>query len=348
MIKIKSPTRVDLSGGTLDMWPLFNFVGPCRTINVAIDIWTVVEINPTPNSAKIIIESLDYQQKWEFENLSEFLNWKDKKIVLYQTVIDFFSQKIETGFQLTTKSESPIGGGLGGSSSLMISLMKALSEMTKFKFKDIHHMVHCAHNIEAKILMTPTGTQDYYPAVTGGLSILDFSTEGIKDRVLDVSETPLVENFLLVYTGKTHHSGLNNFEVLKSCTQNDSQVLAALNEIKQISEDMYNAVRSNDWDKIPDLFQREYTQRIKLTPAFTSPEIEHLSKLVIANGATGVKICGAGGGGCVLVWVPVGQRQKVIEACEKEKFQCLKSKPVSPKDLQPSKWLMSCDLSESL
>ena len=226
----------------------------------------------------------------------------------------------------------------------MISMMKAFAEMTQFKFKDIHHMVHVAHNIESQILLTPTGTQDYYPAVSGGLSILDYGIEGIDDRVMDVTDTPLVDNFLLVYTGKTHHSGLNNFEVLKACTQNDSKVLSALKAIKDISEDMYTAIQEKNWHKISDLFQREYAERIKLTPAFTSPEIEHLSKLVIANGATGVKICGAGGGGCVLVWVPPSQRQKVIEACEKEKFQCLKSKPISPKELQPLKWLMSYDL----
>ena len=343
MIKIKSPTRVDLSGGTLDMWPLYNFVGPCRTINVAINIWTVVELNPTPGIEKVSIESLDYNQKWEFSNIAEFINSVDSKTLLYRAVVEFFQNKLKSGFHLSTKSESPIGGGLGGSSSLMISMMKAFCEMTGFKFNDIHHAVHCAHNIESRILVTPTGTQDYYPAVSGGLSVLEYGTQGIIHRAFDVTDTPLVDNFLLVYTGKTHHSGLNNFEVLKACTQNDTQVLDALKKIKDISEDMFNTLQAKDWPQISNLFQREYTERIKLTPAFTSPEIEHLSKLVIANGATGVKICGAGGGGCVLVWVPPGQRQKVIEACEKEKFLCLKSKPISPQDLQPLKWLMSYD-----
>ncbi len=341
MITIKSPTRVDLSGGTLDMWPLYNFVGACRTINVAIDIWTVVELTAIK---EIKIESKDYNQAWQFANLESFLSSNEPKLFLYKAVIEFFKNKIKGGFHLTTKSESPIGGGLGGSSSLMISMMKAFAQMTDYKFKDIHHMVHCAHNIESKILITPTGTQDYYPAVSGGLSVLDYTTEGIQSRVQDVVDTPLMDNFLLVYTGKSHHSGLNNFEVLKSCTQNDKKVLSALKGIKDISEAMHDVLINKDWNKIPDLFQMEYSERIKLTPAFTSPEIEHLSKLVMANGASGVKICGAGGGGCVLVWVAPSQRQKVIEACEKEKFQCLKSKPISPSSLQPQKWLMSSAL----
>lgn len=343
MIQVKSPTRVDLAGGTLDMWPLYNFVGECRTINVAIDIWTTAEINVESNS-KVRIESEDYKQAWDFKNLEDFLSSPDKKLFLYQAVIRFFQKKIKSGFTLKTQSESPIGGGLGGSSSLMISMMKAFAEMTGTKFKDIHHMVHCAHNIESQILMTPTGTQDYYPAVSGGLSILGYSTEGITDQVIDVTGTPLMDNFLLVYTGKSHHSGLNNFEVLKACTQKDEKVLKALYDIRQISEEMNAVVQAKKWDQVADLFQREYKARIQLTPAFTSPEIEHLSQLVIANGASGVKICGAGGGGCVLVWVSPDSRQKVIEACEKEKFQCLKAKPISPKSLHPQKWVTSYDL----
>jgi D-glycero-alpha-D-manno-heptose-7-phosphate kinase len=295
------------------------------------------------DSPQIEIESLDYNQKWNFPDINHFLKADDKKIFLYQATIAYFEKKLKSGFKLTTKSESPIGGGLGGSSSLMISMMKAFAQATDFKFNDVHHMVHCAHNIESKILNTPTGTQDYYPAVTGGLSILTYDDDGIKSKVIDVMSSPIADNFLLIYTGKSHHSGLNNFEVLKSAVQNDVTVLSALKDIKNISEDMYQVVANKKWEKIPELFQHEYNARIKLTPAFTSPEIERLSKLVIANGGSGVKICGAGGGGCVLVWVSPENRQKVIAACEKEKFQCLKSKPVSPSDLQPQKWLKSFD-----
>lgn len=191
-------------------------------------------------------------------------------------------------------------------------------------------MVHWAHNIEASILNTPTGTQDYYPAVTGGLNFIDYKISGISQSVIDPMETPFAENFLLVNTGKSHHSGLNNFEVLKSAVQQDSQVISALYDIKKISDEMFEVIQNKTWQKLPDLFQREYQSRLQLTPAFSSLEIEKLSDISLKNGAEAVKICGAGGGGCVLVWVQNQYRQKVIAACEKEKFQCLSAKPVSP------------------
>lgn len=333
MITIKSPTRVDLAGGTLDLWPLYNFIGSARTVNLAIDIWTKVNLEARTDKS-IEVHSLDLKQKWNFENYKQFIETLDPKLHLYQSVISKFYMKapqiVEHGFAISTQSESPIGGGLGGSSSLIISMMKAFSQLTKIKFTSSHEMAHWAHNLEAEILNTPTGTQDYYPAITGGLNHLDYDTFGIKQDTQDPKGSPLHDNFLLVYTGRSHHSGLNNFEVMKSAVAKDPKVMAALRKIKLIADDLWKAIQDKNWDKLPELFREEYDARIQLTPAFTSPEIERLNQIGLSNGALAVKICGAGGGGCVLVWVTPEHRQKVISACENEKFQCLNARPVSP------------------
>ncbi|MFN3455615.1 MAG: galactokinase [Pseudobdellovibrio sp.] len=332
-IVIKSPTRVDLAGGTLDLWPLYNFVGSAKTVNVAIDVWTKATLDAR-NDGQVEINSLDLKQKWEFRTYKDFIEVLDPKLQLYHSVISKFNEKfpqiIQKGFSLTTQSESPIGGGLGGSSSLIISMMKAFSQLVDYKFSSSHEMVHWAHNIESEILNTPTGTQDYYPAITGGLTCLNYNTYGIEQKVIETKGSPLYNNFLLVYTGRSHHSGLNNFEVLKSAINQDVKVVTALKKIKSIADDMWRVVNEQKWDLLPELFQQEYEARIQLTPAFTSPEIERLHQIGLSNGALAVKICGAGGGGCVLVWVQPEHRQKVIQACENEKFQCLNARPVSP------------------
>ncbi len=323
----KSPTRVDLAGGTLDMWPLFNFVGGATTINLAIDIWTEVELTPT-TSPEINIHSKDLNQEWQFAELTTFQKALDPKILFYQKILSQFS--IPSGFTLKTSSQSPIGGGLGGSSSLVISIIKAFNEWLNISEKNPAHLAHLAHNIEAEILKTPTGTQDYYPAITGGLGFINYSANGIQSTVLSTKGTPFEDHFLLVYTGKSHHSGLNNFEVLKSAVEGDFKVLSALKKIKLIADDLKSAIQQSHWSELPQLFRQEFEARIQLTPAFSSPEIEKLAKITLAAGALAVKICGAGGGGCVLVWVPPENRQKVVQACQNEKFQCLNALPVNP------------------
>ena len=325
-IHIKSPTRVDLAGGTLDMWPLFNFVGGATTINLAIDIWTEAELTAVPDGS-IEIESKDLNQVWKFIDRTAFLAALDPKILFFQKIVEKF--ELQSGFRLVTSSQSPIGGGLGGSSSLVISILKAFYQMNAAKF-EIQDLVQLAHNIESEILRTPTGTQDYYPAVTGGLSVIEYSAISITQTLHSVAGTLLEDHFLLVYTGKSHHSGLNNFEVLKSAVEGDLKVLSALKKIKEIAENLKLALMQKNWSQLPGLFRQEYDARIELTPAFSSPEIEKLAKISVAAGALAVKICGAGGGGCVLIWVPPAQREKVIQVCQNEKFQCLNARPVNP------------------
>ncbi|HWU42132.1 MAG TPA: hypothetical protein VN132_01800, partial [Bdellovibrio sp.] len=70
--------------------------------------------------------------------------------------------------------------------------------------------------------------------------------------------------------------------------------------------------------------------RVRLAPEFTSPEISRLAELSLQNGAEAVKICGAGGGGCVLVWCPPEKKQGVAHACQKAGFQVMDAKPVNP------------------
>lgn len=324
-IEIKSPTRVDLAGGTLDLWPLYQFIGGATTVNVAIDIWTRVTLQES-DTVEWISHDLTLQKN--YKNLEQALEDQDPKVALFRSVIGFFRPK--KGFRLETKSDSPVGGGLGGSSSLTISMLKAFAKYTEKPFTSIHQLVHVAHNLEAQVLNTPTGTQDYYPAVSGGLNLLHYSEQGISQDILDIESSPLADHFLLVYTGKSHHSGLNNFEVLKSAVEKNSTCIKALKDLKIISAQMEKAVRGKSWHELPNLFNQEYEARIRLAPAFSSSEIEHLADLTQKSGATAVKICGAGGGGCILVWTPPESREKVVEACRSQKFQVMATKPINP------------------
>lgn len=326
-IVVKSPTRVDLAGGTLDLWPLYLFINGASTVNVAIDVYTTVELTPHDDSS-IVLEAADLKLRKAYTDLMDALADTDPKMILLQTQLRYWKPK--KGFTLKTSSDSPVGGGLGGSSSLTIGLMKAFAQFCEKPFKDAHHLAQVAHNIEAEILNTPTGTQDYYPAASGGLNILHYDYDGIKQEVLNVTNTPLSEKFMLVYTGRAHHSGLNNFEVMKDSVAKDPTTIQALKDLKVIAIETEHAVRAGNWTELGTLFKREFEARVRLAPEFSSPEIHRLQELSLQNGAEAVKICGAGGGGCVLVWCPPEKKQGVANACQKAGFQVMDAKPVNP------------------
>jgi D-glycero-alpha-D-manno-heptose-7-phosphate kinase len=327
-IRVQSPTRVDLAGGTLDMWPLFLFVGGAKTVNVAIDIWTRVEITPKENGL-IELESVDLGVKKSYLNLQECLADSDRQLHLLQAQLRYYQPK--HGFHLKASSESPVGGGLGGSSSLTITLLRAFEKFCQLSAKPVHQLVDLAHNIEAEVLNTPTGTQDYYPAASGGLNILNYGYDGVSQEVHSVVDSPLASHFLLVYTGKSHHSGLNNFEVLKGAIGKDPTTIKALQDLKHIADDVAKACLSKKWEELPGLFRHEFEARVRLAPAFSCPEIMQLNQLALQEGAEAVKICGAGGGGCVMVWVSPANRERVALSCQKAGFKVLNAKPVDLK-----------------
>src|SRR5690606_13870935 len=109
------------------------------------------------------------------------------------------------------------------------------------------------------------------------------------------------KQFVLVYTGKPHHSGLNNWQVLKKIIDGDKKTLKCLNGLKEVSEALITQIQKKDWN-FKQIFQNEYKWRSQISKSFSSPEIKRLEKLALKNGALAIKICGAGGGGSVIVW----------------------------------------------
>ncbi|MBX7232458.1 MAG: galactokinase [Bdellovibrionales bacterium] len=320
----RSPTRVDLAGGTLDCWPLYLFVDGAETTNLSINILTSADLTLRVDR-EIHLDIADLNYRNSFPCLEEFFKCTDAELNLVKAHIQYWQPN--QGFNLNTKSESPVGAGLGGSSSLSISLIKVFSAMFDTKLS-LHEMVELAHNIEAQVLKTPTGTQDYIPAIEPGLNIIHYSPRGFELERVEQNCQELCENLLLVYTGKPHHSGLNNWQVIKSIVDGDMAAKSCLRELKNVAHLVAQTCRKGQWDQLPQLFLLESEVRMKLSPSFTSPVIEKLSQMVLAAGAEAIKICGAGGGGCVLVLVKPRLQQNIINLCRENGYKVLNTQPV--------------------
>ncbi len=320
----KSATRVDLSGGTLDCWPLNLLVDGCVTINLSVSIFTHVHLEPREDKEiELNIRDLHYQKT--FANLTELLRSPDEQLRLVQKHVAFW--KPERGFRLETSSESPVGGGLGGSSSLSISLIKAFSAWRGEKL-GLYDMVTLSANLEAQVLHKMTGTQDYYPAVQPGLNAIHYTPRGARLETLATNNELWDSHLSLVYTGQPHHSGLNNWQVIKAALNNEAPTMKALADIRDVSWDMYKALKESQFGEFPHLFDREFEARVRLSSSFSSPEIDRLRNVALKAGASAVKICGAGGGGCVLVWSHPDRKAQVEAGCRDQKFEVLNAKAV--------------------
>jgi D-glycero-alpha-D-manno-heptose-7-phosphate kinase len=133
-----------------------------------------------------------------------------------------------------------------------------------------------------------------------------------------VNPEDLNERVVLAYTGAPRNSGINNWEVMKSHIDGDRAVHRNFDRIAQIARDMRQALEKPDWDDAARLLRQEWAHRKKNAPGISTPLIDRLVKATRRAGGVGAKVCGAGGGGCVLFLVERGAKSRVSEAIQRE------------------------------
>ena len=306
--------RVDLAGGTLDLWPLYLFHPGAVTVNVGVSVMTHCRITPVKGSG-IILSSLDTGKQDRFQNARALLKTKKYQHALAGYLCRFFLRDDPKvgGFRLETHSDSPAGAGISGSSALMIATTAALArftgrELEKEKIREI------AQNVEAQLINVPTGCQDYYPALYGGVSAIRLREDGIHRQKISVSTAEMNSRFVLAYTGAPRQSGINNWEVFKSHINGDKRVFRNFEDIGAIAQEMESSLRKQDWDEVARLLRAEWKLRKTNAPGISTPLIDKLISGALKQGARAAKVCGAGGGGCVIFLVKPGSQKRVADS----------------------------------
>src|SRR3954454_18833368 len=229
-INAKSPCRVDLAGGTLDIWPLYLYHANAVTVNFAVDRYTSCEL-VTRSDSKIVLRSADQRAEETFESLDALRTASKYKLPLLAYVVRFFQP--DSGLEVSTNSEAPSGAGISGSSSLIITMSSALNKLKGTGY-NIEKIREISQNIETQIIRVPTGCQDYYPAMYGGVSAIELTPAGIYRKAIDVDLDDFNERIVLAYTGVPRNSGINNWEVTKAHINGDKAVHKNFDKIAAI------------------------------------------------------------------------------------------------------------------
>jgi len=318
-IYAQAPCRADLAGSTLDLWPLYLFHPGSVTVNMAVDIQTTCKITPRKGK-EIHLKSLDTGREDRFPGLSALMAAKTYRHALAAYLVRFFQPK--QGFLLESHSESPAGAGISGSSAMMICTSAALARFVGRKI-NIEQIRVIAQNVEAQLIRVPTGCQDYYPAMYGGVNAIHLDVDGISCEPVAIPPAEMNRRFVLFYTGAPRQSGINNWEVFKQHVNGDKHVIRNFAEISRIAQAMHAALKSRHWDDVERLLHDEWKLRRTNAPGITTPLIEKLMAAAKRQGARAAKVCGAGGGGCVIALVEEGSRDRVHEAIRRNGGQPL-------------------------
>ncbi|MHC4162125.1 MAG: GHMP family kinase ATP-binding protein [Planctomycetota bacterium] len=306
MIRSSAPTRIDLAGGTIDVSPISHALErPAVTVNLAIDLRAQVELTRTGDG---FVEVISTDRGERVRLPADAL--RHDRLGLATRLIEWFGAA--DGLGVRTSCTAPPRSGLGGSSALAVALGGALAALHDAPFAP-----DVAKNVETAHLRLPTGYQDYYPAWYGGVLALTAAPGGIDVEKLADAGDFLARHLMLADTRIEHSSGMNNWEVVKRFCDGDADVGRSLNAINACASRMRAAVREGDLDGVAAALNDEWAELRRLAPVVSNRRIEAIVDAARHAGARAAKICGAGGGGCMVLVVEEAGDPAVASAIER-------------------------------
>jgi D-glycero-alpha-D-manno-heptose-7-phosphate kinase len=306
-IAASAPTRIDLAGGTIDIWPLYLFHDGALTLNAAISLRAHARIEPRTDGL-VALQSTDIDRQCHASHWSQLSDANGLSLLAFLAR----HYRLENA-TLVTRGESPAGAGIAGSSALTIAACGALARWSGAA-SGAEELLRVAMNVECQTIRVPTGVQDYRPALYGGVAAIELRVDGVERIGLDVDPSELERRIVLAYTGAPRNSGTNNWEITKRHLDGDREIFDCFERIRDTATAMRTALQRGDWDEVGRQIAKEWENRKRLAPGVTTPAIDALVARAAAAGATAAKVCGAGGGGCLFCYGPPASRPAIATA----------------------------------
>ena len=308
LVRSRSPLRLGLAGGGTDMESFYNQYGGC-VLNATIDLYACCTIKPKNNN-KIKFVASDLEDEFIID-------------VIYNRIIKDYNRGQPIGaFKMTTYCDSPPGSGLGSSSTLVVSIIKAYCELLSLPFGD-YDIANLAYQIERKDLAMKGGKQDQYAATFGGVNFMEFFENDrtiinpLKIRNWILSE--LEQSLVLFYTGVSRDSGAIIEEQNKNIENHSDLTIRSMLEIKKEALEMKEALLKGNIAAISSSMNRGWQAKKNASDKISNSNIDRIYDMVMNVGAMAGKISGAGGGGFIMFLVPPSKRMKIIRLLEQEK-----------------------------
>ncbi|MEJ7711454.1 MAG: hypothetical protein WKF84_16710 [Pyrinomonadaceae bacterium] len=260
IIESSAPTRVDLAGGTIDIWPLYLFHPGAATVNFAISLYARCRIE-TRDDGQIFLESRDRQVAFQTELSAIEELEREERLELISKLVHFFKPTV--GFNLISDCEAPAGAGLGGPQRSPSLASAQLNKLVGNRYPE-SEFITLAANVETTVIKVPAGFQDYCGAFYGGVNHLRFTIEGIKQSRLEINESELERRIIICYTGEPRLSGTNNWEIFKKHINGDAEIFSLFGGIRDTAERMRQALAASNWNEVSATMRDAYPKRKQL------------------------------------------------------------------------------------
>ncbi len=318
MITVTAPTRIDLAGGTLDIWPLSAQFAPAVCINAAINLSATVEAVKTESANGVLINVAHLGKTIQYVKAAP-----ERYKTLFHRALDSFPVE---GWEFSVKSLAPAGSGLGGSSAVLIAFLRALFKI-RGENPSRDSIIEFAKNIEARHIGIPTGTQDYIASLYGGINVLRMQSHTAVHEKLKIDRCELERRIVLAYSGSSRLSARANWLMFKKAVEKKTEKI--FQKIAENSLEVERALTAGDFAGAGPLLYAENRLRERLGASVIPAGLRRTFAAVRKKGGF-PKICGAGGGGCFIVWCEPAQKPAIAELLENRSARLLPFRIASP------------------
>jgi D-glycero-alpha-D-manno-heptose-7-phosphate kinase len=321
IIRSRAPLRLGLAGGGSDVSPYCDQYGGA-VLNVTIDLYAYTIIEPT-DDGRVCFVAADLDGRFEAA-ADEILEIADPLILhraVYRRIVSQFNDGRPLPCRITTFCDAPPGSGLGTSSTMVVSLVKAFVEWLNLPLGE-YEIAHLAFEIERIDAALAGGRQDQYAATFGGVNFIEFQPNDrvivnplrVKNWIISEMETSLV----LFNSGVSRSSARIIKEQTDNLTRQTGTTLAAMHTIKADAFEMKECLLKGDFDGLARCMSKTWEAKKRLADNVSNSHIEAIIEAAFGAGARAGKVSGAGGGGFVTLLVPPERRVDVIRALSRQ------------------------------
>jgi D-glycero-alpha-D-manno-heptose-7-phosphate kinase len=268
------------------------------TVNIALNLRTRVTLFPFEDGwAKVSSEGFPGGEQYPYDCLP-FMS----PFGLFFSALSHFGFH---GLEVRIRSDSPVKSALGGSSTALIALIKALSELRVMlgeKRLSGKAILHLGYHLEDGVSGGNCGIQDQAAAVYGGVNRWRWrygtwrslfkreSLLGVKGR------KELSKRILVAYSGKSHFSSRINRTWVNDFLSGVTRV--GWVKVNDLVHRLAEAIKEEDWNKAATLLRDEMAIRREITPDALIPITEKLIDQAESK-KCGARFTGAGAGGSI-------------------------------------------------
>lgn len=298
-VRAAAPLRISFVGGGTDFPHWYEEHGGA-VLSSTIDHFVRVTVTPRQDR-EVRVRSLDlgHLVAYDLDEGPEY----DGVMDLAKAAIDRIG--VRGGIDVDIESEAPPGSGLGGSSALVTAVVAALA-MLEERPVGADDLARLCHAIEREDLRIAGGWQDQYAAAFGGLNLLEFGRDGVTVTPVRAGDAVLAQlraNLLLCYTGAVRRNvGLidTQIELFRSGRE---ETLLGMKQLREMAYAMRDALEAGDPDRVGAMLREAFEAKRRMNPHIADhTPIEAMLEAAQDAGASGGKICGAGGGGYLMLY----------------------------------------------